>query len=196
MVKLFVEGGGDSRYLHARCREGFRRFLERAGLGGRMPRIVACGGRGDAYDSFKTSVENERKYLPFLLVDSETTVTAESPWEHLKTSPGDGWEKPENAGDDQCHLMVQCMESWFLADIGALREYFKDGFLEDALPKNVTIESIEKSELFKSLKHATSKCQKRTYSKGDHSFALLGPIDPKQVSSKCHWAERFFKEYG
>ena len=132
-----------------------------------------------------------QKYKPVLLIDSETTVTVESPWEHLKNRPGDGWEKPEGSNDDQCHLMVQCMETWFLADIGALREYFKDDFLENSLPKNVMIESIEKPDIFKSLKHATIGCQKGTYSKSDHSFALLGLIDPVKVRLKCRWAERF-----
>lgn len=52
-VKLYVEGGGDSKEQHVRCREGFRKLLEKAGLAGEMPRIVAGGGRGTTFDQFK-----------------------------------------------------------------------------------------------------------------------------------------------
>jgi NADPH-dependent glutamate synthase beta subunit-like oxidoreductase len=83
-VKLYVEGGGDSAQLHSRCREGFCKFLERAGFKGHMPRIVACGGRQTAYDCFKTACENNVTAL--LLIDSEDFVTTSSPWEHLANS--------------------------------------------------------------------------------------------------------------
>ena len=129
MVKLYVEGGGDSAALKTACREGFARFLEKAGLSGHMPRIVACGGRQDAFDSFCTALKNGEPAL--LLVDSEAPVAFAAqlgdatvkdvrsqwlPWLHLLHRPGDGWEKPAGAQDMQCHLMVQCMESWLLAD--------------------------------------------------------------------------------
>lgn len=51
--KLYVEGGGDSKTLKTACRKGFRSFLGKAGLTGRLPRIVAGGSRRNAYESFK-----------------------------------------------------------------------------------------------------------------------------------------------
>ncbi len=36
---IFLEGGGDSKELHIRCREGFRQLLEKCGFKGRMPRL-------------------------------------------------------------------------------------------------------------------------------------------------------------
>lgn len=42
-MKIYVEGGGDSKELKTRCRRGFSNFFEKAGLKGRMPRVVACG---------------------------------------------------------------------------------------------------------------------------------------------------------
>lgn len=53
-MKLYVEGGGDTNLLRTACRQGFSEFLKKAGLAGRMPRVVACGGRQDAYDAFCT----------------------------------------------------------------------------------------------------------------------------------------------
>ena len=49
-LTLYVEGGGDTREQKARLRRGLSSFLERANLQGRMPRIVASGGRDVAYD--------------------------------------------------------------------------------------------------------------------------------------------------
>ena len=71
-VKVYVEGGGNTRELRARCREGFSSFFGKEGLVGRMPKIVACGGRKGAYMKFRTAMAsgNEREFI-VLLVDSE-----------------------------------------------------------------------------------------------------------------------------
>ncbi len=54
---LFVEGGGHHNdALKTKCRKGFRIFLEKTGFAGRMPKIIACGGRQDAYDQFSIAV--------------------------------------------------------------------------------------------------------------------------------------------
>lgn len=57
-MKLYVEGGGDSAALKTACRAGFSEFLSKAGLKGKMPRIVACGSRQNAYDSFCTAINS------------------------------------------------------------------------------------------------------------------------------------------
>ena len=44
-AKIYIEGGGDSKELRIRCREGFRRLLDQCGFTGRMPKLIACGGR-------------------------------------------------------------------------------------------------------------------------------------------------------
>lgn len=105
-VKLYVEGGGDKDCQHSRCREGFRTFLERAGFKGRMPRIVACGGRQNTYDKFKTACKAGIE-CAILLIDSEERVSASSPWEHLRNE----FQAPPGISDEHCHLMVVCMES-------------------------------------------------------------------------------------
>jgi hypothetical protein len=49
-----------------------------------MPRIVACGGRNQAYDRFQTALKNGEHC--FLLVDSEIPVDNKYmnlPWQHL-----------------------------------------------------------------------------------------------------------------
>lgn len=153
MVKLYVEGGGDTASLRKACREGFAKFLQKAGLEGRMPRVVACGSRANAYDSFCTAVFNGEAAM--LLVDSEEPVISDAepgdankpeswlPWLHLQQRRGDGWNKPPGSNDLQCHLMVQCMESWFLADRDAIKKFFGQGFSENSLP--AATNSLEKN---------------------------------------------------
>ncbi|MGH8803165.1 MAG: DUF4276 family protein [Polaromonas sp.] len=189
-LHLYVEGGGDSKALHARCREGFRRFLEQAGLQGHMPRIVACGSRNNAYDDFKTALA--QGCLAMLLVDSEAPVTADGkPWAHLAAR--DAWEMPKGANDSHCHLMVQVMESWLLADRATLQAFFGQGFKAAALPAETQpIETIPKAEVFQSLANATKDCKtKARYGKGEHSFELLGRVDPAKVTAASPWAHRF-----
>lgn len=206
MVKLYVEGGGDANALKTACREGFAKFLSKAGLAGRMPRVVACGSRADAYDSFCTSVRNGEAAM--LLVDSEAPVLTSAqlgasnerqnrerwqPWLHLKQRQGDGWEKPTGSDELQCHLMVQCMEAWLLADLATLKAFFGQGFKENALPAAADgTESVGKRQISAALEKATRDCKtKSSYGKGEHSFKLLALVDPHKVVKASPWAQRF-----
>ncbi|MEW6500158.1 MAG: DUF4276 family protein [Thermodesulfobacteriota bacterium] len=202
MVKLYVEGGGDTAALKAICREGFAKFLRKAGLQGHMPRIVACGSRYNAYSSFCTAVTMGEQ--AFLLVDSEAPVEALfqegafdnwRPWQHLAQRPGDQWQKPEDADESRCHLMTQCMESWFLADRETLRSFFGHGFKENQLPDDaIAVESVAKQEVYDSLVKATKNCKsKARYSKGEHSFKLLALLVPSKVTAASPWAKRFIE---
>ena len=51
-VKVYVEGGGDSKPLERACRKAFGRFIEKAGIAAGNTGIVACGSRGNAYRLF------------------------------------------------------------------------------------------------------------------------------------------------
>lgn len=192
-MRLYVEGGGDSKVLRTRCRRGFRAFLEKAGLKGRMPRVVACGNRQDAYDAFVTAEAGEDG-RPFLLVDAEEPVQDSEPWDHLNRQAG--WERPATADDGQCHLMVQIMEAWFLADRSALEEYFGSRFEGNALPGNPNVEEVPKADLLTGLQQATRKTQKGRYDKARHSFELLAVVDPQRVTSVSLHARRFLDSLG
>lgn len=202
MVKLYVEGGGDGKTLRTACREGFSKFLEEAGLEGHMPRIVACGSRRDAYDSFCTAIESGES--AYLLVDSEAPVASQYqrgesetwlPWQHLKQRPGDDWDKPAKAAETDCHLMVQCMESWLLADVSTLKTFFGQGFKENQLPSAANaVEDVAKQDVYRSLANATRNCKtKAPYGKGEHSFKLLAMIKPATVMLAAPWAKRFIE---
>ena len=153
-----------------------------------MPRIVASGSRDQAYDQFKTAHVQQNE-VAMLLVDAEDPVTAAGAWQHLQSR--DNWSRPHNASNDQCHLMVQAMEAWFLADRQALKTFYGQGFGPNTLPGNPNIDQIPKQDLLNSLKRASRATQKGTYDKGRHSFEILASLDPAKVTAASPYAKRF-----
>ena len=187
VAKIYVEGAArNSNSDRTHCRDCFRKFFTRAGLEGELPRTVPCGGRQRAYEAFVTAVRNpEPGCLPLLLVDSETAVQkGGTVWEHLKARPDDNWDKPAGAKDDQAFLMVQVMESWFMADRDTLKSFFGQHFRAHAIPKWPQLEDVPKDTVIKALKKATAACRpKQRYAKGNLSFSLLAEISPAKVEA-------------
>ncbi len=207
VMKLFVEGGGDAKLLRTACREGFTEFLKKAGLAGYMPRVLPCGSRKNAYDDYCIALRNgesamllvdseDRVESALLSVDKDGNVTTAQPWMHLLNRIGDQWVKPDNANDANCHLMVQCMEAWFLTDRQTLQTFFGQGFNVNALPAVANpIEGVAKQQIYQSLASATKNCKtKAPYGKGEHSFKLLALIDPSKVTAASGWAKHFVDE--
>ena len=160
---------------------GFSSFFEKANLAGRMPRVIACGSRQDAFEKFCTAlVSSAGREFIVLLVDSEDPVADDAePWVLLAES--DGWMRPHGATNENAHLMVQCMEAWFLADKDSLADYFGRNFDRNALPGRREIEEVAKDDVLQGLRHATRRCAKGNYGKGRHSFDILAQIDPAKV---------------
>lgn len=189
-VRIYIEGGGDSKDLQSRCREGFRKLIERTGFEGRMPSTVACGGRNNAYDMFKTALRSANQDdFPMLLVDSEEPVTM-APWDHLKSR--DGWERPAGAEDDQAQMMVTCMETWIMADREALRNVFGPPLRENALFPLEGLEHRSRQDLLVALKNATDDCGRGNgYDKGRRSFQILAELDPETLKENLSYFRRF-----
>ena len=189
-VRIYVEGGGNTGALKSECRRGFAEFFAKFIPRGKQPRVIACGSRNEALDDFRTALRKYRDEHVVLLVDAEAPVASgQAIWAHLKQR--DGWDPPAGATEENTHLMVQCMESWFLADPEELASYFGQGFQSSALPRNPNIEAVSKQDVFRSLENATRQTRtKGVYSKGGHSFALLARIDPVRVRGASPHAER------
>ena len=136
------------------------------------------------------SAASENDFI-VLLVDSEAQVARNTgPWLHLKNRVGDEWERPADATDDNAHLMVQCMEAWFLADKEALAGYFGGGFNPNSLPGRSEVEEVSKSAIEEGLKMASRECKKGRYDKGSHSFGILAELDPGKVTEASPHAKR------
>ncbi len=179
-AKIYIEGGGDSKELHTRCREGFRRLLEKSGLAGRMPRLVACGGRAAAFGDFSMAHANAShgEYVALLIDSEDPLADIELTWEHLKRR--DGWEKPDGADDEQVLLMTTCMETWIASDRQALREHYPTCLHENALPSLNQMESRARDAVQDALVQATRTC-KNGYVKGKKSFEIVGRLNPVEL---------------
>ena len=201
-VFVYVEGGNS--HLVQEVRQAFTKFFAETELGeAKRPRVSVCGSRNDAYRDFCIAISQNKNAL--LLVDSEAPISSSNepqsdnspfkPWEHLKKQ--DKWDKPNGAKDDDCHLMVQIMESWFLADWEAVSKFFGQGFKANAKPAQ-PIEKIHKSDVKAAISKATRDCKtKEKYdddTKGKHSFKLLGLISADKVLEASPWAKRFIDE--
>jgi Domain of unknown function (DUF4276) len=180
-VRIYIEGGGSGLGSRA-IREGFSRFFA-----DRRVHVVVCGSRSQAFEDFKLALRKEPDAVNLLLVDSERSVSAE-PWQHLRNC--DHWEKPSGATEDHCHLMVQTVESWLVADPEALAIFYGQGFRRNALPARADVEAVPKAEVKKALDHATSPTQKGKYHKITHCSKLLAQIDKGKVRRRAKHCDR------
>ncbi len=189
-VRVYVEGGG-GRQLQARCRKGFVAFFSKLGLPADALTVVPCGDRGSAFRRFRTAWINAvATQVPVLLVDSEGPgAEGKATWRLL--TDRDGWDRPGNATARHAHLMVQCMESWFVADRDALARHFGLRFAAKALPANPRIEQVSKEDVLGGLKRATRPAGK-AYDKGRDSYAILGELDSDAVRRASPHAARLF----
>ena len=186
-VTVFVEGGGN-KATDSACRQAFRSLLTRAGFAGRLPSVIPCGSRNGAYDDFEIALRNGDEYS-ILLVDSEELVAdANQP----DAKPGGAWrhlgQRPPGANDDQAQLMVTTMETWLIADRDALSAYF--GINKNALPDS-ELENRRKQDVLNKIENATQRSSKGRYHKGNHTFDLLGRVDPAELMRQLPHFRRF-----
>ncbi|MFO1487353.1 MAG: DUF4276 family protein [Verrucomicrobiota bacterium] len=180
---IYIEGA-DSKQDQIRCREGFRRLLEKMGFAAqkRMPRLSACGGRDSAFDDFKTALTAAPVgHFVAMLIDSEDTVAdLEKTWAHLKVR--DNWDKPNGATDEQVLFMTTCMESWIVADRETLKKHYGHKLQENALPPTNNLEARGRGDVHDKLAHATRECS-NAYEKGKRSFVVVGELNPAALES-------------
>jgi len=187
-IRIYIEGDPE-------LRQGFRTFLQplydsAQSKNIKIERPRLCGSREAAYKAFKTALKTYPDAFIVLLVDSESPVDSQqTPWQHLKSR--DGWNSL-GTDNQHCHLMVQTMEAWFLADIDALRQYYGKKLQESAIPKNPNVEEIDKTRLESSLEAATRHTSKGQYHKTRHASKLLELLDVDKVRKASQYCNRFF----
>ncbi|MFL6259981.1 MAG: DUF4276 family protein [Thermoanaerobaculia bacterium] len=192
-IRIYVEGGGQDKLTWRKIREGLSNFLDPLRQLARSRRvqwrIIPCGSRNDTFEELKIGLRTRPEAFHVLLVDSEGPVS-QSPLEHLRNQ--DRWDV-SLLTEDQCHLMVQTIEAWLVADPEALASYYGQGFRRNALPKNPDVEAIPKDQLVKKLEQATAKTQKRPYHKIRHCADLLGRLSRDRVRQRARHCELLFR---
>lgn len=191
-IRIYVEGGGNGKETKASIRKGFSAFFKDIVQMARDRRIkwdiIICGSRNHAFRDFKNALLDRSDAFIILLVDSEAPVNG-LPWEHLKAR--DNWDAP-GVDDTHCHLMVQTMVAWFIADIDTLKKFYGQGFKENLIPKNSNVEKIDKDALEPNLKAATRDTSKGEYQKIQHASKLLEQLDVTKVRNASYHCYRLF----
>ena len=98
--------------------------------------------------------------------------------------------------EETVHLMVQIMETWIVADLAALSQYYGQGFRANKLPKATNLETVPKPTVERSLGEATKDTQKGRYHKIRHASDLLKLIDVESVKAQCDHCQRLFDDLG
>ena len=183
-AEIYAEGGGPpGSETNIRCRQGFTSLLQNCGLDVGKFNVIACGGRGEAWNDFQDAHEDAGgAYYVALLIDSEALLTnIDETWIHLQNN--DGWLQPPDTHDDQVLFMTRCTETWIVTDRAALLEYFKESLEIDDLPELDNLEHLSPGNLKDRLESATQHCPD-PYSKGRNSFEILGKLNPDVLEQR------------
>ncbi|MBZ5725213.1 MAG: DUF4276 family protein [Acidobacteriia bacterium] len=174
-VRIYCEG-------HPALRPGFAQFFGELAQGlGRRPRFIAGGAT--AVQDFQTALRKHPQAMNLLLKDSE--------------GPDDGtWFESLGIGPERkesVFWMVQCMESWFVADPESLKRYYGQEFREKTIAGNPNVEDNPKRQVIDGLRDATKGTPKGPYHKTKHAPHLLGLIRPERVKKASPHCRRLFE---
>lgn len=191
-IRLYIEGGGDKKNTKFLIHQGFSRFFIRLATLAKSQKIkwkiIICGSRNNAFRDFRIALKAHPNAFNVLLVDAEEAVNTTA-CQHLKQR--DNWELA-HTDEEQCHLMVETMEAWLLADIETLKTFYGQGFKENSIPKNPNVEQIEKKQLEQILTAATRKTSKGEYHKIQHASKLLALLNVDKVCAAAPHCDRLF----
>ncbi len=196
-IQIFIEGGskGQDRFSSQKLRIGFASFLNELAVMAREKQIRfninICGSTDQTFRIFQGANNKANNSFLCFLVDSDKPLEDDdTPKNFLQREKN--WSF-ENIKDEQCHLMVQIMESWFLADVETLKSFYGQNFKHNAIPKQPNVEKIAKLDVENSLDKATNKTTKGKYHKIKHGADLLSKIETAKVREKSAHCNRLFE---
>ena len=152
-------------------------------------KLIAGGPRTETVADFLRSCRLRPSDLNVLLIDSEGPVPVTE--EAIRSLRAQGWwDRSVTCDDSQINLMVQAMESWFVADPKALVEHFGQDFNTGGLPNPQNAESVAPANLVSAIRRCLPQGRRRrNYDKVADGAKLLGLIDADRVSLYCpHFA--------
>lgn len=193
-IGIYMEGGGPTRSSgRAALRQGMEQFLisvkQRAREASWQWKFACWGGRDATFDRFRRAVQDGEHAVAILLIDAEGPVT-QPVLQHLK-SRDPHWDL-RLTKEKMVHLMIQTMETWIVADVDALANYYGQGFRDAALPQRNDLETEPKASVVTALHNATRKTRKGPYHKIHHASDLLKRLAPHTVRKRCRSCDRLF----
>ena len=184
-VAIYLEGGGDGKESRSELRRGMDAFFDKIKAPALAKplrwKLIACGGRQQTYEAFVNAAKDRDYSIRVLLVDAEGPVSTPR-LEHLHGP--DGWSFAPGA-ERAVHLMTQTMETWIVADPGALAKFYGRNFRIGSLPRAKNLEMVSKPDISKALERATHETSKGIYHKIRHVHALLSMMDATKVRARC-----------
>ena len=197
-IRIYIEGDTKQKGKNTdiTLRQGFNYFfrtlIDVAKNKNITIRPITYGSKYETFKKFLDGVNEYQDSFVLFLLDSDAEISeTETPRSFLKKQ-NPTWHL-QHADEEQCHLMVQVMESWFFADKDKLAEFYGQGFNLNALAANPNIEKIAKTDVETGLANATKKTQKGEYHKTGHGAKLLELIDPQKVRASAPNCDRFFR---
>jgi hypothetical protein len=174
-LRIYFEGDD-------RLRPGFRQLLSEIAEAARSKkcRFELIATDGTPAQDYRAGLKANPEAWDVLLLDTD------------ESSANLGAKGLDGCDPESICWMVQIMESWFLADIDALKRSYDGGFQESALKGNPNVEEIPKGDVLTRLENATRGTKAGKYQK-NHAFKLLGLIDPSKVRSAAPNCERMFR---
>lgn len=196
-IRVYVEGGarGSNKDSTTALRKGFNAFfkdiIERTRSKGIRWQLTLCNDTAETCRFFNRALRDYPERFNVLLVDADSAVEEKiTSHQHIQNQHRCDLR---DAAEEQCHLMVQVMESWFIADIESLKNFYgKNDFNANAIPKTADVEKIGKDTIMQALKTATRKTQKGEYQKIKHAAELLERINSREVRKAAKHCEMLF----
>lgn len=202
-IRLYIEGGGNTASEKNDLKIGFRKFFDTLIQSARQQKlkweIIMCGSNLKTIEAVRLAANSHPTALNILLIDSDGEVSKDQTNKaYLRNKfEQEGDKKTSQAildlNEEQCYLMVQEMEAWFLADRQVVEHYFRGNFYGNKVPANSKVEDIDKANLVPSLENATRRDPKKQYNKIRDAKYLLEQIDPAKVRKAAPHCDELFK---
>jgi len=180
-LRIYFEG--DSK-----LRSGFNEFfstIRDAARDTRCPfHLIAAGGT--PIEDFNDALSTHRDAWNVLVLDSDRA--ADCSLEELCRA-----KAIDPRYRDRIFWMVQIMESWFLADVDCLKQYYGSDFNKTAVAGNPRVEDVPKRDVLDRLKGATKATKPGEYHKTKHAPQILATLNPTIVRTAAPNCERLFR---
>jgi hypothetical protein len=197
-IRIYIEGDTKHKGKNTdiTLRQGFNSFfrelVDKAKSRNIALRPITYGSK---FETFKKFLDGKREYqntFVLFLLDSDAPIDEDETPKSFLQKQNPTWHLQETE-ENQCHLMVQVMESWFFADKDNLAEFYGQNFNRNALAKNANVEKIKKSDVENNLANATKNTQKGEYHKTKHGAKLLEIINPQKIRQASLHCDRLFE---
>ncbi|CAN5260383.1 DUF4276 family protein [soil metagenome] len=196
-IRIYIEGDTKQKgkFNTISLREGFNHFffelIEKAKAQNIAFRLIMCGSKYETFKDFLNAARSYKESFVIFLLDSDAPLNDNETPKTFLQRQNPLWHLHE-AEDNQCHLMIQLMESWFFADKEKLAEFYGQRFNLNSLSKNVNVEKIPKADVENGLSNATRNTQKGEYHKTRHGAKILELIDSQKVCDSAPHCEKLF----